>query len=246
MRKSAVAHTTAGENPAQGTSRRAVRCCDCEFYPVCFPAGHGDPLVQRVADLMRHRLPVTRRQALFGVGEAFLALYAVRSGSIKAYAGDGSLVGLYLPGEVVGADALATGRYGYTARAAQALTVCELPVAELVHLGAAEPVLLQAMATLLSRELSAARRRTLVLSAKAPGARLARLLLELASRLRAHHFPAMEFELRLTRAEIGSYLGLATETVSRVLVWLRREGVVDATGRRFRLLDPVALSRLAG
>jgi CRP/FNR family transcriptional regulator len=224
---------------------RVVHCCDCGFYRVCFPAGHEEPLAQQVAALMRHRQPVGRQQVLFGVGEPFRALYAVRSGAIKAYGRNGALVGIYLPGEVVGAEGMATGHYGYSARAAQALTVCELPVAELAQLGAREPVLLQAMAALMSRELTAARQRTLVLNAKAPGARLARLLLQLASRLRAGRFPAMEYELRLTRAELGSYLGLATETVCRLLVWLRREGVVDASGRRLRLLDPVALSRLA-
>jgi CRP/FNR family transcriptional regulator len=206
--------------------------------------------MNQVNALVPYRTRLKKYQPLYRAGEPFQALYAIRVGSLKAtlLAEDGreQVAGFLLPGEILGLDGVATHRHQAAATALEETEVCVLPFADVQRLAQSLPALQQNLNQIMSREIARDQGMMLLLGSMHSEERLAVFLLNLAERHRRRGYSSTEFVLRMTREEIGSYLGLKLETVSRLFSRLQAGGLIQVQGRTVKLLDPIALKQLVG
>jgi CRP/FNR family transcriptional regulator len=233
-----------GNEPARARHAKAgsapARCATCNLREVCLPAGLGAADTVRLGDLLYTRKRVKRGEALLRAGMDFESLYAVRSGFFKANVlledGREQVTGFHMAGEVVGLDGIGTGRHSRDLVALEDSEVCVLPYDRVEDAG-----LQRQLHKLMSRELVRDQGVMMLLGTMHAGERLAAFLLGLSQRFLARGFSATEFHLRMTRAEIGSYLGLSLETVSRLFSRFHDEGLIEVRHKHVRILDVPAL-----
>lgn len=226
--------------------RRA--CTSCSLRVLCLPDGMSAEDLARLDEIVMRRRPVGRQAVLFHQGEPMSSIYAVRSGSVKSttLATDGGeqITGFHLPGELIGLDAIATGTHGCTVTALETSSVCELPFDQLDMLSGQIPGLRRQLLRLMSREIRHDQRALLMLGQKNAEQRLATLLLNLSARLQQRGLSATRFRLSMPRGDIANYLGLAVETVSRLLARFQEQGLLQVAGREVTLLDSARLRLL--
>ncbi len=227
--------------------RRA--CSSCSLRELCLPYGISAEEMARLDQIVMRRRPVSRQAVLFHQGEPMSSIYAVRSGSVKSttLATDGGeqITGFHLPGELIGLDAIATGTHGCTVTALETSSVCELPFDQLDTLSGQIPGLRRQLLRLTAREIRQDQRALLMLGQKNAEQRLATLLLNLSARLQQRGLSATQFRLSMPRGDIANYLGLAVETVSRLLARFQEQGLLQVAGREVTLLAPTRLQLLA-
>jgi CRP/FNR family transcriptional regulator, anaerobic regulatory protein len=198
--------------------------------------------------LLTKRIRFRKNEALYRVGDAFAALYLIRAGSCKtvllARDGEDQVAGYHMSGEVLGIEGIDSCVHGCQAIALEEMEVCRLPFGQIEDFARSSDQFRYNLYRLLSHECSRVQALILVLGTMRAERRLAIFLLDLSQRYRARGFSSCEFVLRMTREDIGSYLGLKLETVSRQFSRLQREGLIQVQGRVVKLLDRVALSRL--
>jgi CRP/FNR family transcriptional regulator len=182
---------------------------------------------------------------LFRVGDAFRALFAVRSGYVKTYvvdeAGQEQVLGFHLPGELVGLDAIYPQRHQCNAVALDTMTVCEMPYAEITRLASEVPSLQQQMFRLMSKDIGSA---FMLAGDHTAEERLAAFLMSLSQRLKLRGYSDTHLVLAMPRRDIANYLRLATETVSRVLTRFEKDGLIAVERRDIRILDAARLREL--
>ncbi len=227
-----------------------VACERCNLFALCRPVRIGDADIDVLGDALSRRTPIRRGEFLFHAGDPCTAVYALCAGSVKLTLGEGDeerIVGFQLPGELVGADAIHTRTHSVHAEVLEEASFCEIPVAALDELGEGLLQFQRGIIELMSQQLAEDQRIMMYfMGRKSAAERLAAFLLSFSARLRAHGFPHLEFTLSMSREEIGNYLGLVKETVSRLFVRFRREGLITVRGRRVRLDDPEGLRQVAG
>lgn len=228
----------------------SVSCRDCSLARLCLPADLNAIEVEQLNGLIRRRRPLRRGECLLKRGDAFRCLYAVRSGAIKACMtsadGDERILGFYLPGDLVGLGALGSGRHSCSAVALGITSVCEVPFDPLIKLGATCPRLYQQIHRLIGEAIAQDHASLFLLGSRSAEERLASFLLSLSSRFRRRGFSDREFNLSMTRSEIGNYLGLALGTVSRLLRALNERNVLKVRARYIRINDIDYLRALVG
>ena len=227
---------------------RAPPCAAWKLQDFCLCTGLGPELLSQVERLLARRSRLRRGQVIYRVGEAFTTLYALRSGSCKtvllAQDGQGQVAGYHMAGDVIGVDGIAGARHQCDASALEDMEVCPLPFEQVEHLARVDEAFRQNVQGLLSQDGARVRGLMTVLGTMRAEQRLAFFLLDLSQRYRARGYSSCEFVLRLTREEIGSYLGLKLETVSRLFSQFQRVGLIRVEGRAVTLLDKAALSQL--
>lgn len=185
---------------------------------------------------------------MFGAGDPFRCLYAVRSGCLKLVAatgeGDEQILGFYLPGEILGLDGIERGVHSCTAVALDTCSLCTIPFNNLTEVCRQVPALNEQMYRLMGRELSNDNRLLLTVNKKNAEGRIATFLLSLSTRFQRLGYSPLEFRLAMSRSEIGNYLGLTFETVSRCLHRFQKNGLIDIDSRYIRILDLKALGGL--
>jgi len=203
-----------------------------------------------VEHLVSKRIRLRRGDALYRVGSAFEALYAIRVGSCKTVllgrSGHEQVAGYHMFGDIVGIDGIASNAHECQATALEDMEVYPFAFDRLENLARFSDRFRYNLHKLLSQECSRAQGRTLVMGTMGADQRLAVFLLDLSERYSARGFSPCEFVLRMTRGEIGSYLGLELETVSRMFSRFQEQGVLQVQGRLVKLLDQVALRALPG
>jgi CRP/FNR family transcriptional regulator, anaerobic regulatory protein len=221
-----------------------VECRDCALFQLCLPIGIDRADLTLLDRIIRRRRPVKRGEYLYRAGDAFESIYAVKSGSFKTFSftedGREQVTGLYLPGELFGMDAISSGRYCCAAAALERSSVCEIPFDRLEELGARVPGLMRQVVRIMSKDIQRDKRLMQITKNNAEG-RLAAFLLNLSERFRERGFAAAEYRLGMSRIDIGNYLGLADETVSRLFTRFQEAGLLETDHRRIRLID---ISRL--
>ena len=231
--------------PQQTSSPRSdlisfkIACKDCSLYQLCLPVGIGEKDLELLDRIVNRRRPIARGEHLFRIGDPFRCFYAVRSGSVKSSAlmedGREQVTGFHLPGELVGLDAIASGRHHCAARALEVTSVCEVPFEHFEKLWETVPSLPRQMMRIMSRELAQEHVQLVQLGQKTGAERLAAFLLSLSARLRQRGFSESEFHLSMSRIDIGTYLGLAEETVSRLFRLLQELGVLTVSRKHVRI-----------
>ncbi len=200
----------------------------------------------RLQSMIRHSGPLPVGNHLFGVGERFTAIYAVRSGCIKSYsigAGGHKLVhGFHLRGEVLGFDAVHPDRHRCNAVILQPSFVCVIPYRDIARFSLEFRSLYNQVLRVMSRDFS---RQLMFADGSDSTQRIAAFLMDIQSRLYRPGSAEYEFRLPMSREDISNYLGIAPETLSRSIARLHRKGLIDVDRRRIRLLNPVHLEMLA-
>jgi len=227
-----------------------THCRSCTVRDMCLPVGFTSDEIDRFDALVVHRIKVNKCKSLYRSGDSFNTLYAIRSGSLKTTvltdAGHEQVTGYHILGELVGFDGIGNNRHGAGAIALEDTEVCALPFAKLEKLAQTMPALQHTMNRMMSMEIRRDQDAMAMLGSMRAEGRIAVFLLDLADRYRRRGYSSTEFVLRLTRKEIGSYLGLQLETVSRLFSRFQGEGLVQVEGRALKLLDPIGLKRIAG
>jgi CRP/FNR family transcriptional regulator len=233
-----------------GLSAARVACRDCSVFQLCLPLGISEADLMRLDTIIQRRRPLERNQYLYRIGDPFHSIYVIRSGSVKTYMptpdGGEQVTGFHLPGEIVGLDAIAGGSHACSARALDTASFCELPFGQLENLADEVRSLGRRLLRVLSREIHQDHEMLTMLGKPTAEERLAALLVSFSSRLKQRGFSGSEFRLSMSRHDIGSYLGLAVETVSRVFSRFQRQGLLRVERRNIVPHDLAALQELAG
>lgn len=225
-----------------------VACSACNLRELCLPVGLSDDELSSIDSIIGTRRTVRRGESLFHAGEAFSALYAVRTGFFKTVvsAADGreQVTGFQMAGELIGLDGISTDHHSCDAIALEDSQVCMIPYSQLETLSREVMLLQHQFHKIMSREIVRDHGVMLLLGSMRAEERLAAFLLNLTQRLQARGFSASALVLRMTREEIGSYLGLKLETVSRTFSKFQEEGILEVKQRDIRILDQNALQRV--
>ena len=215
---------------------------------ICLPVGLDASDLDKLEVLIERKKPLQPREGVFLSGEPFTSIYAVRSGSIKSFCIDADgreqVTGFYFPGELFGWDGLANEHYQNTAIALETTSLCEIPYEKLDNLGNSIPSVEKYVMKLISREINADQQLIALLAGNSAQQKLASLLLSISDRLVQQKLSSTRLWLPMSRGEIGNYLGLTVETVSRVLGHFQRKKYLAVNKKEIEILNKKALRDL--
>ncbi|WP_350433321.1 electron transport transcriptional regulator EtrA [Shewanella sp. H8] len=235
--------------PASGS---AIHCHDCSMEALCIPFTLNNDELDKLDNIIERKKPIQKGDLIFKSGDALKSLYAIRSGTIKSYTiteqGDEQITGFHLAGDVIGFDGIHSKYHQSFAQALETSMVCEIPYETLDDLSGTMPKLRQQIMRLMlnGNEIMSDQEMILLLSKKNAEERLAAFINNLANRFGNRGFSSHEFRLTMTRGDIGNYLGLTVETISRLLGRFQKSGLIDVKGKYISITDHAALSSLAG
>jgi CRP/FNR family transcriptional regulator len=225
-------------------------CSSCSLKELCLPAGLDRHELDRLDTLVNRKRPIKRGDYLYRSGSALQSLYAVRSGFLKSCVlhddGREQVAGFHMMGELLGMDAIGTGKHVCDAVALEDSDVCEIPFSDLEQLSRDIPALQQHFHRIMSREIARDYGVMLLLGSMRAEERLAAFLLNLSQRFAARGYSSTRFNLRMTREEIGSYLGLKLETISRAFSRFQDEGLISVQNKSIELKNVNELRALMG
>jgi CRP/FNR family transcriptional regulator len=226
----------------------ANRCASCGLHQICLPMGLGESDTDRLDGIILNRRRVLRDTNLYHIGDPFTNLYAVRVGHFKTHqvSADGAeqITGFQMAGELLGLDAISTDRHNCYAVALEDSEVCEIPFSKLEALFTTIPALLRHFHRMMSQEITRDQGAMLMLGNMRAEQRFAALLVNLSSRYKARGYSATQFQLRMSREDIGNYLGLTIESISRMLSRFKKQGLITVNNREIELLDLPTLKKL--
>jgi CRP/FNR family transcriptional regulator len=225
-----------------------IACRNCNLSTLCLPLGLTPEDVERLDTIVRRNRPLHRGDYLFQHGDRFRSLFVVKTGSIKTYApspeGGEQVLGFHLPGEIIGLDAIENNAHSCSAKVLETTAICEVPFSRFEELSVNIPSLQHQMYRLLSKEIAHETEMLLLLGKKSAEDRLATFLLSLSQRLHKRGLSPTDFHLSMSRHEIGNYLGLAVETVSRLFTRFHEEKLLVVDRKHVRLTNLGALEAM--
>ena len=237
--------------PATVLSLREIKthCEVCNSRKVCITIGLADEVMTALDKTFTSQTRLRRGDTLYRAGDPFSALYAIRLGSCKTtiLSEDGceQITGFHMFGDIIGLDGILSEHHACEAIALEDAEVCALPFEDLENLARTFPPLQHNLHHLMSRDIGRGQNMMVTLGSRRAQERLAEFLLSLSDRYERRGYSSTEFVLRMTRKEIGSYLGLKLETVSRLFSSFQKCGLMTSLGRTVKLLDLPALNHVA-
>lgn len=223
-------------------------CSQCNLRELCLPVGLSAEEIGQLDELVKLRRRLQRGQSLYRAGDPFAALYAIKTGFFKTEVlledGREQVTGFQMAGELLGLDGISSEKHACNAIALEDSEVCVLPFADLERYFQEIPALQHHFHKVMSREIVRDHGVMMLLGVMRAEERLAAFLLNLSQRFLARGYSPHEFNLRMTRNEIGSYLGLKLETVSRVLSRFQEEGLIHVQQKHIRIVDVASLKKL--
>ena len=236
--------------PMQHMNLHAIKvaCSNCNLRELCMPLGLSVAELDRIDEVVAVRRKIKRGTTLFRNGEKFVSLYAIRTGFFKTCVacedGRDQVTGFQMAGEVIGLDGIVNDYHTCDAVALEDAEVCVMPFDRIEELSREINSLQRHVHKIMSREIVREHGVMLLLGSMRAEERLAAFLLNLVQRLHARGFSQSELVLRMTREEIGSYLGLKLETVSRTFSKFVEDGIVEVRQRHVRIINPEALREI--
>ena len=224
-------------------------CQNCSLVELCLPRGLNYNDLSTLDEVIKQRKLIQKGEILFSQGEDSGCIFAVRSGSVKTFTtaknGEEQILGFHLPGELLGLDGIDNQIHSCSAVALDTSTICELPVKDLNVLCVKMPGLQQQLLNLISNEITKDHTMLLLLARRNAEQKLATFLGNLSTRFKARGYSADIFDLTMSRYDIGNYLGLADETVSRLISKFRDQKLIEAERKKITILDHKLLDQVA-
>ena len=225
-----------------------VACSNCNLRELCMPVGFDEKDMHKLDEVVTTRKKIKQGELLFENGETFTSLYAIRTGffktSVASEDGREQVTGFQMAGEIIGLDGIVSDQHTCSAVALEDAEVCVMPFDHIEDLSREFPVLQKHVHKIMSREIVRENGMMMLLGNMSAEERLANFLVNLIQRLFARGQSQSEFILRMSREEIGSYLGLKLETVSRTFSKYSEEGIIEVKQRHIKILKPDALKQL--
>src|SRR4051812_4533046 len=231
-----------------GSRKFDVTCTNCNLRETCLPGGVLASDLERVENIVYARRRVRRGESLFGAGDEFKTIYGIRSGFFKTSLIDGEgreqVTGFFMGGELMGMDGLGSGHYSGNAIALEDSEVCVMPFSLIEEMAREVPALQRHLHSVLAREIVRDHGVMMLLGSMRAEERLATFLINLSRRFVRRGYSSSDFHLRMTREELGSYLGLKLETVSRLFSQFQKDGLIEVNQKHVRILDIAGVERL--
>lgn len=228
---------------------KRVSCGNCRLNTICLPITLHIDDIDRLNGIVQRGKPLQKGEYLYRAQDPFNSVFAIRSGAVKAVSisetGDEQVTGFYLPGEVVGLDGLAADTYTNSVIALETSSVCEIPFNRLEELSLQIPTLQRHFFQLMSREITQEQQVITLLSKSSAEARIASLLLSISARNGRRNLSTNNFILPMSRTDIGNFLGLTIETVSRVFTRLQKNNVITVDKKEISIVDMDSLQTIA-
>ena len=226
-----------------------ISCGSCRLNTLCLPISLHLDDIEKLDGIVQRSKPLHKGDYLYRANDEFYSVFAIRSGAVKAVTisenGDEQITGFYLPGEIVGLDGLSDNKYTNSVLALETTAICEIPFHKFEELSGRILNLQRHFLQLMSREITDDQRLISLLSKSSAEARIASLLISISNRNSLRHLSSNEFSLPMTRTEIGNFLGLRIETVSRILARLQKSKVVSIDKKDVVINDMKNLHQIA-
>jgi CRP/FNR family transcriptional regulator len=227
-----------------------LACTNCSMHELCMPVGLPANLLEKLDELVYVRKRIKAGTTLYHAGSHFHSLFAVRTGFIKMATlhedGREQITGFYMMGEILGFDGIATEEHMCTTVALEDSEVCAIPFDRLEHAGHELEDIQHHFYRLMSREIVRDHTIMMLLGSMQGEERVAAFLLNLSQRFSERGYSPSDLVLRMKREEIGSYLGMKVETVSRAFTKFRELGLLEVHQKHVRILDMTGLQKLIG
>ena len=228
--------------------RSLPRCSACTMRPACMPVDLSMRDLAKLDSLIHSTRNVKRGEGLYRANDKFQSIYAVRTGSFKTVIrhadGREQVTGFQLVGEPLGLDGICTGQYSCDAIALEDSCVCVIPFPLLEQMCRETEVMQHHVHRMMSREIIQESQVMMLLGTMTAQQRVAAFLVNVSQRMKKRGYSSSEFHLRMSREEMGSFLGMKLETVSRMLSKLHNDGIVERNAKQIRIVDPERLARL--
>jgi CRP/FNR family transcriptional regulator, anaerobic regulatory protein len=222
-------------------SKIKATCSNCNLHELCLPRGLSAENMEKLDHVIKGSRPIHKNKHIFRDDDDFQAFYAVRSGSVKVYtlneSGEEQIIGFYFPGEILGFDAVEDHKHTCSAVALETSTVCSIPYEKINEVSSKIPELQDQMLRLMSREISKENKLLLTINKRSAEERIATFLISLSSRFSKLGYSAKEYNLSMSRQDIGNYLGLTIETVSRLFTKFQKNGLIDIDKKTVSIKD---------
>ncbi len=222
-------------------SNHEVNCGDCRLASICLPISLQLEDIGKLDKIIQRGRPVHKGDHVYHAGEDFKSVYAIRSGAVKTIRvteeGEEQITGFYLPGEILGMDGLATNNHSNAAIALETSAICEIPFSRLEELSTKLPNLQRRFFQLMSKEITQDQQLITLLSKNSADQRIASLLLSISARNTQRGLSAKDYFLPMSRSDIGNYLGLTIETVSRVFSRLHKQNIITLDKKHVLIND---------
>jgi CRP/FNR family transcriptional regulator len=225
-------------------------CAICGMRQICMPPFAPPEMLEKLDEIISLRKRLKAGTVLYHSGSSFQAIYAVKTGFFKTEDvhedGKGQVTGFYMMGETFGFDGIDTNRYRSTSTALEDSEVCVIPFGQIEGLTNEHLDLKHHFSKLMSREITHNHSVIMFLGSMTGEERVAAFILNLSQRYHAREFSRSDFTLRMKREEMGSYLGLKFETISRIFSKFQEEGLLEVHRKSIRILDMEALTQKVG
>ncbi|MDQ9172272.1 fumarate/nitrate reduction transcriptional regulator Fnr [Oxalobacteraceae bacterium R-40] len=242
-------HSTPSGMPPLSVHDLRTGCSTCSMRELCLPVGLDNDDMVRLDQIIRRRRRVPKGHLLYRAGDPFVSLYAIRLGHFKTYQthreGTQQITGFLMTGEMLGMDAISSEVHQCDAMALEDSEVCEIPFSQLEQLFSEIPTLLRQFHRMMSHEITREQGVMLLLGSMPADQRFAAFLVNLSSRYAVRGFSASSFHLRMGREEIGNYLSLTIESISRLLSKFKKMEILKVDNRTINITDLPRLRRVA-
>ena len=226
-----------------------IHCQNCSISELCLPFTLNDNELETLDNIIDRKRPIHKGEQIFTDGQDMHALYAIRSGTFKTYMineqGEEQITGFHLAGDLLGFDAIANNKHPSFAKALETAMVCEIPYNTLDTLSNSIPKLKKQILRMMSTEIREDQEMLSLLNRKNAEQRLATFISALSVRYQLRGLSATEFRLSMTRSDIGNYIGLTVETISRLLNRFHKSGLIKVDGKLITILDIDKLNECA-
>lgn len=226
-----------------------INCQNCSISELCLPFSLNNQELDTLDKIIDRKRPIHKGDKIFHDGQEMHALFAIRSGTFKTFTvneqGEEQITGFHLAGDLLGFDAIASNQHPSFAQALETAMVCEIPYQNLDSLSNTMPALKKQILRLMSNEIRIDQNMLTLLNRKNAEQRVATFLTSLSSRYQARGLSPKEFRLTMTRSDIGNYIGLTVETISRLLNRFHKNSIIHIDGKLIRILDIEKLTQLS-
>lgn len=232
--------------PSSKRNKNNITCAKCLMRSLCLAhKSIKDNAIAELESVIEKRRTIYKGDIIYKAGDEFRHLYAIRTGSVKIYSineqGDEQITGFHMPGDLIGFDAIAENEHQSFAESLETTSICEISFSNIMELVTTYPNLNLRLFKLISQEISTKKNLMMVISKQTAEQRLASFILHMSYSLYQRKMSKMEIKLSMTRYEIGNYISLTVETISRLLTKFQERGIIKVHGRFISITDLDAL-----